>query len=116
MEKYTSKKEKAKLRTRRMKRTNANLLKNAKGITLVALVITIIIIIILSTVAISFAFGDNGLIKRAENAKEYYANDTVYTEESVSNAEAYLEEALGNVKMVESADGATVPVPKGFTA
>ena len=87
-----------------------------KGITLVVLVITIIIIIILSTVAISFAFGDNGLIQRAEDAKKYYSNDTAYTEESVSNAEAYLEEALGNVKMVESADGATVPVPKGFTA
>ena len=38
---------------------------NNKGITLVALVITIIIIIILAVVAISFAFGDNGLIKRA---------------------------------------------------
>ena len=58
MEKSTIKKEK--LKARRM-----NALKNAKGITLLALVITIIIIIILSTVAISFAFGDNGLIKRA---------------------------------------------------
>ncbi len=41
-----------------------------KGITLVALVITIIIIIILSTIAINFTFGENGLITRAEQAKE----------------------------------------------
>ena len=121
MEKSTIKKEKVKAKLReRTRRINAkvNTLKNAKGITLVALVITIIIIIILSTVAISFAFGDNGLIKRAEEAKNYYANDTAYTEESVSNAEAYLEEALATVTVVKSADAEpiSVPVPKGFTA
>ena len=115
MDKCTIKKEKVRLKERR---TKANLLKNAKGITLVALVITIIIIIILSTVAISFAFGDNGLIKRAEDAKDYYANDTAYTEESITNAEAYLDETLATVIMVESADETPVlvPVPKGFTA
>ena len=46
------------------------MLKNQNGITLVALVITIVILIILATVAITFAFGDNGLIGRAEQAKE----------------------------------------------
>ncbi len=40
-----------------------------KGITLVALVITIIIIIILATVAINLAFGNNGLITQAQRAK-----------------------------------------------
>ena len=81
-------------------------------------ILNIIIIIILSTVAISFAFGDNGLIKRAEDAGDYYANDTAYTEESITNVEAYLDEALGNVKIVQSADETpvAVPVPKGFTA
>ena len=115
MKKSTIKKEKANLKERR---TKANALKNAKGITLVALVITIIIIIILSTVAISFAFGDNGLIKRAEDAGDYYANDTLYTEGSITNVEAYLDEVLPKVTMVESADDTpiAVPVPKGFTA
>ena len=42
---------------------------NQRGITLIALVITIIIIIILSTVAISFLFGENGLITQAQRAK-----------------------------------------------
>ncbi len=67
---------------------------NNKGITLVALVITIIIIIILAVVAISFAFGDNGLIKRAEDAGEYYANDTTYTEDSITNVESYINDIL----------------------
>ena len=40
-----------------------------RGITLVALVITIIIIIILSTVSINAIFGDNGLITMAQIAK-----------------------------------------------
>ncbi len=40
-----------------------------KGITLVALVVTIVILIILATVAINAIFGDNGLIKSAEKGK-----------------------------------------------
>jgi len=70
------------------------MLKNQRGITLVALVITIIILIILATVAISFAFGDNGLVNRAEDAKDFYANDTKYTEDSITNVEKYLDKYL----------------------
>ena len=66
------------------------MLKNQKGITLVALVITIIILIILATVAISFAFGNNGLINRAQDASAHYANDTKYTEQSITNVEKFL--------------------------
>ena len=116
-------------------------LKKEQGITLVALVITVIIIIILTTVAINFAFGDNGLINRAEQARDFYANDTKYTEESMSNVESYLEGMLpggsgdggdepdvpeeptlpdgwdgDKVTPEESSDGVTVPVPIGYTA
>ena len=72
------------------------MLKNQKGITLVALVITIIILIILATVAISFAFGSNGLVNRAEQARDYYANDTKYTDASVANVESYLDKVIAN--------------------
>ena len=68
--------------------------KNERGITLVALVITIIILIILATVAISFAFGNNGLIDRAEDARDYYANDTKYTEQAIANVDAYLDQYI----------------------
>ena len=70
--------------------------KNERGITLVALVITIIILIILATVAISFAFGNNGLINTAEDARDYYANDTKYTKESITNVEHYINDILHN--------------------
>ena len=45
-----------------------NLLKKEKGITLVELFITIVILIILATVTINATFGENGLIKKAQEA------------------------------------------------
>ena len=78
------------------------MLKNQKGITLVALVITIIVLIILATVAISFAFGNNGLVNRAEDARDYYTNDTAYTDESVANVESYLDQYIANAEAAQS--------------
>ncbi|MCI8309452.1 MAG: hypothetical protein HFJ45_04530 [Clostridia bacterium] len=42
---------------------------NNKGITLIALVITIIVLLILAGVSISFVSGDNGIIKKSQVAK-----------------------------------------------
>ena len=55
-------------------RTSQKTSKKDRGITLVALVITIVIIIILATVSISAVFGDSGLIKKAQEAKDMTAN------------------------------------------
>ena len=41
-----------------------------KGITLIALVVTIVVLIILATVSILAVFGDNGIIARAQKAKD----------------------------------------------
>lgn len=70
------------------------MLKNERGITLVALVITIVVLIILATVAISFAFGNNGLVNRAEDARDFYANDTKYTDQSIVNVQHYINAVL----------------------
>ena len=43
-----------------------------KGITLIALVVTIIILIILAAVSINIVFSEEGLAKRAKVAKERY--------------------------------------------
>ena len=45
---------------------NKNKLKSKKGITLIALVITIVILIILASIAINGIIGENGLISRAQ--------------------------------------------------
>ena len=46
------------------------LLKNKKGITLVALVVTIVVLIILAGIAINLVIGENGIISKAKQAKE----------------------------------------------
>ena len=45
-------------------------MKSNKGITLVALVITIIVLLILAGVSISLVVGDNGVLTQASNASE----------------------------------------------
>ena len=47
-----------------------NLLKNEKGITLVALVVTIVVLIILAGISINLAVGNNGIVSKAKQAKE----------------------------------------------
>lgn len=49
------------------------------GITLIALVLTIIILLILSGISISMLTGENGIIKRASEAKE--TNENAQSEE-----------------------------------
>ncbi len=54
--------------------------KRQQGITLVVLAITIIVILILSTVTINMAFGDNGLIRQSQVAKDMSVNSTIAEE------------------------------------
>ena len=53
-----------------------NKLKNKKGITLVALVVTIVVLLILAGISINILLGDNGIIKRATGAKEEYSKSS----------------------------------------
>ena len=45
------------------------MLKNKKEITLVALVVTIVVLLILAAVSINLVLGDNGIVKKAQDAK-----------------------------------------------
>lgn len=109
--------------------------KKERGITLIALVITIVILIILATVAINAVFKDGGLIDQAELAKDLYNNSAKDEETAMSNLAQQLnglwseeggsgpeEPTLpdgwdGNkVRPEESGDGVIVPVPIGYTA
>ena len=45
-------------------------MKNNKGITLIALVVTIIVLLILATVSIAMLTGNNGILTQSRNAKE----------------------------------------------
>ena len=47
-------------------------MKKERGITLIALIVTIIILLILATVSINLIWNDNGIIKKAQEAKKVY--------------------------------------------
>ena len=69
-------------------------IKGSKGITLIALVITIVILIILSTIAINMTFGDNGLVEKAEQAKNMTEEAARKEQEGMANATAYINEII----------------------
>ena len=70
-----------------------------------ALVVTIIIIIILSTVTINMAFGDNGLIKQAQLAKDMTANVIVSENEDTNR----VMQEFANVMADDGEGGETIP-------
>ena len=53
-------------------------LKKKKGITLIALVITIVIMLLLAGVAIQMTIGENGLISKTNQAKVEQAKSELY--------------------------------------
>ncbi len=74
------------------------ILKKEKGITLIALVVTIIVLIILAGISISLVLGNNGIVEKAKQAKER-------TEQSKLNEEVGLNEAVKYVEDMESGNG-----------
>ena len=66
------------------------MLKQQKGITLVALVITIVVLIILAGVAISLTLSDNGIFNKAKQARDNYQAAQQEEEKIVGNAVNYV--------------------------
>ena len=118
--------------------------KNSRGITLIALVVTIVVLIILATVSILAVFGDNGIIARAQTAKDTHekgkADETNTLDDYASYIGNYLDGKGGNsggndtptnptagttvakpgtwtsteVTPIADGNGGTVPLPSGF--
>ena len=66
-----------------------------RGITLIALVVTIIVLLILAGVSISMLTGQNGVLNRAREAKEEYSNSSEKEKIQLSYASA-ITKKLGN--------------------
>ncbi len=73
------------------------MLKGQKGITLVALVITIIILLILAGVTISLTLGENGLFKTAQNAGKNYVNAARQEENFANDAQSLINNVLNDL-------------------
>ena len=74
------------------------MLKNQKGITLVALVITIVILIILATVSIKVVLGEGGLIDRAQEGKSLTDQAQTDEQEELTGAEEYINGILVEIE------------------
>ena len=94
-----------------------------KGITLIALVVTIVILIILATVSINTVLGDNGIIKRAQKARDSYQNSSTSEDEQMAvlaNEMAEYDEGGssggGNDTPTKPTAGTTVAKPGTWTS
>ena len=66
------------------------MLKGQKGITLVALVVTIIVLIILAGVSIALVLGDNGIITKAKEGRTNYALGANEEDAQLSNVISWI--------------------------
>ena len=100
--------------------------KKNKGITLIALVITIIILLILAGVSISMLTGNNGILTQAKLAKENTAQAKEEEKNKLSINNNYINEILENAvpgkEVTETkkdnyvdSNGEKATVPEGFT-
>ena len=71
---------------------------NQRGITLIALVITIVILIILATVSINVVLGEGGLIQRAQEGKDLTEQARIDEEEELTGAEEYINSVINERK------------------
>ena len=81
-----------KLTNNKKHKKQRNKLKSNKGITLIALVITIIILLILAGVSIAMLTGDNGILTQAQRAK----NETEQAQVNEENILTDYEEVINN--------------------
>ena len=88
--------------------------RTSKGITLIALVITIIVLLILAGVSIAMLTGKNGIITQAQNAKnktaEAEAKEKVDLEDQNALIDNIVKNENNNIKEYHNG----VPIPKGF--
>ena len=93
------------------KEKGEKIMKNTKGITLIALVITIIVLLILAGVSIAMLTGENGILTQASNAKQA-------TEESAENEKRQILQSEASTHLENydytDAEGNTATIPAGF--
>ena len=81
-----------------------------KGITLVALVVTIIVLLILAGVTISLALGNNGIIGRTQHASNTWANATKDEEAMMGQIESEID------RLAQGGGGSGGGSPQAITA
>ena len=76
-------------------------LKNGKGITLIALVVTIVVLLILAGVSISLILDNNGIIQKSKEARNKYAQAKENDQADLTNVSDWIDEAKKIPEIVE---------------
>ena len=84
-------------------------IKQEKGITLIALVVTIVVLLILAGVSISLVLNNNGVISKAKDARDKYAESQTNYEKQLEETSDWIDEMEKGIKKVDG-----VPIPEGF--
>lgn len=78
---------------------------NEKGITLIALVVTIVVLLILAGISINLMLGENGIIKKAKEAKTAHEQGWNNDIDAMDNYEKYIDESVnGNSEDEDTGD------------
>ena len=95
--------------------------KQEKGITLIALVVTIVVLLILAGVSISLVLNNNGVISKAKDAKNQYAEAQANEEKHFNEVTDWIDTKVGETTGGGSAGGSDydpasdgVTIPDGF--
>ena len=94
-----------------MFKLNLKFKNNKRGITLIALVITIVILIILATVSINVVLGEGGLIQRAQEGKDLTEQAQIDEKEEITGAEEYINSVIGGKDPSEPFEPRPTPEP-----
>lgn len=74
---------------------------NQTGITLIALVVTIVVLLILAGVSINTLFGDNGIIKKAQDAQNRMNNAQESDLNALNELDEFIYDATGKLPSTE---------------
>ena len=89
-------------------------IKQETGITLIALVVTIVVLLILAGVSLSLVLNNNGVISRAKEAKNRYAEAQTNEEKQLNEVSDWIKEAVGDTTGGSGSTVDGVPIPAGF--
>ena len=86
-----------------------------KGITLVALVVTIIVLIILAGVSISLVLGQDGVVQKAKEGRDSYAEAARVENEQLANVDAFAKdiESMTPISGTETITGSITDMTNG---
>ena len=95
--------------------------KQVKGITLIALVVTIIVLLILAGIALNLTIGQNGIFSRAQTAANTWRNAETNEQLAMGELEGWMDDYLNGDGGNQGGDNQddevivdTVKIPKGF--